>query len=214
VGRFIYFSTGHVYGALAGRIDEATPARSTHPYGIAHRAAEDWVLAAHARGQLSGLVIRLSNGFGAPAHPHISRWTLLVNDLCRQAVETRTLILRGDGGEWRNFIPLADVENMVVHLLHLPDDLAGDGLFNAGSLRSTRVIDMADLVAARCERILQFRPALSVAAQPAREHPLLDYRIDRLQATGFVPAGDFEHEIDRTLRVCAEWFLPRPGDAP
>jgi len=71
--------------------------RPVHPYAITHHAAEDFVLAAHDEKRLMGYVIRLSNGFGAPAHAGVDRWTLLVNDLCRQAVQTRQLILRSAG---------------------------------------------------------------------------------------------------------------------
>ena len=48
--------------------------------------AEDFVLAARDRGLIGGFVLRLSNGIGAPAHPGVDRWTLVVNDLGRQVL--------------------------------------------------------------------------------------------------------------------------------
>jgi UDP-glucose 4-epimerase len=66
VQRFVYFSTAHIYGApLTGTITEATVPRPAHPYATTHRAAEDFVLAAHDRRALTGIVVRLSNGFGS-----------------------------------------------------------------------------------------------------------------------------------------------------
>ena len=62
------------------------------PYAITHRAAEDFTLMFASRGKLDARVVRLSNAFGAPAHGSVDRWTLLVNDLCRQAVETKKLV--------------------------------------------------------------------------------------------------------------------------
>lgn len=74
VRRFVYFSTAHVYGApLQGSIDETSLPRPVHPYAITHKVAEDFVLAAHDRKQIEGVVIRLSNGFGAPVTPDVDR---------------------------------------------------------------------------------------------------------------------------------------------
>lgn len=85
VRRFVYFSTAHVYGApLQGEITEKTMPRPAHPYAITHRVSEDFVLSAHDQKHIEGIVVRLSNGFGAPVTPYIDRWTLLVNDLCKQ----------------------------------------------------------------------------------------------------------------------------------
>ena len=76
VRRFVYLSTAHVYGApLRGHIDERALPRPVHPYAITHRAAEDFVLAAFDAGRIEGVVLRLSNGVGAPAHAAVDRWT-------------------------------------------------------------------------------------------------------------------------------------------
>lgn len=208
VSRFIRFSTIHVYGTpLNGYFDEARPTRPVHPYAIAHRSAEDWVLAAHARNEIEGLVIRLSNGFGAPVYPEIDRWSLLVNDLCRQATRTRKCVLRSPGLDWRDFIPLATIEQAVDHLLTCQRDLLGDGLFNLGGARSWQVIEMADLIAERCQALLGYLPTIERPAVNDLPAPLpLNYSIAKLRATGFSPMPDFHAEIDATLRFCATHF--------
>jgi len=204
VRRFIYLSTAHVYGApLAGRIDEAISARPTHPYATSHRAAEDVVLAARDAGVLDGLVIRLSNSFGAPSYPEVNRWTLLVNDLCLQAVTNRKLVLRSAGLQRRDFITLSDVARAIVHLDSKHQDRLGDGVFNVGGAWAPTVLEMATLVANRCEVILGFRPEIK-RPKPEREEVSLplDYRIDKLLGTGFKLTGDREAEIDATLEMC------------
>jgi UDP-glucose 4-epimerase len=110
-------STTHVYGPQVGRLEETTLPAPRHPYATSHRAAEDAVLA--ASGNFTAMVLRLSNGFGAPTHAQANCWTLLVNDLCRQAVTDCTLRLRSAGLQHRDFIPLADVTRIVDHMLHL-----------------------------------------------------------------------------------------------
>lgn len=211
VERFIYFSTAHVYGApLAGTLTEKTLPRPSHPYAISHRTAEDFVLAARDCGEINGMVVRLSNAFGAPERPEVSRWTLLVNDLCRQAVMNKRLVLRSSGLQFRDFITLEDVGRAVQHLLSLSDIACGDGLFNLGGENSMLVVDIAYKVAERSERVLGFRPEVQRSLGDPGETPQpLDYRIDKLKATGFALLSNIDEEIDATLDVCRRSFASK-----
>jgi UDP-glucose 4-epimerase len=209
VKRLIYLSTAHVYGtALAHCVTEETLPRARHPYASSHRAAEDCVLAAHDAGKLTGIVLRLSNGFGAPPHRDINRWTLIVNDLCRQAVERKTLVLRSAGMQIRDFITLHDVAGAVAHSLNLSRDAVGDGIFNVGGEAPLRIIDLAEEICDRCHALLGFRPVLErSAAAPGEVGIPLDYRIDKFKTTGFALSGSRVDEIDETLRRCRDWFV-------
>lgn len=207
VKRIIYFSTAHVYGApLAGHITEDTLPCPTHPYAITHRAAEDFILAAHSR-NLDGIVLRLSNAIGAPHNPGVNRWTLLVNDLCRQAVTTKQMILRSAGTQFRDFICMADVSRTVEHFLRLDRERTSTPLFNVGSGTSLRILEMTDLIADRCRVVLGFQPeivrAVEAGSEPSRP---LTYSCDKLRGTGFEFQGKIEAEIDETLRLCSSAF--------
>ena len=204
VPRFVYLSTAHVYGApLAGEINEKTLPRPVHPYAITHRVTEDFVLAGHTSGKIEGVVLRMSNGFGVPAHSSVDRWTLLVNDLCRQAVRAKVLVLQSAGLQRRDFITLEDAARAIGHLLDLPKLELEDGLFNLGGDAPLRVIDMAELIARRCEAVLGFRPVLEIPEKkPSETAPDLNYSSIKLQGTGFVLKRDHLREIDATLRMC------------
>ncbi len=208
VRRFIYLSTIHIYGSpLAGVITEGTLPRSRHPYAITHRVAEDFVLAAHDTGRLTGIVLRLSNGFGAPASPDADRWTLVVNDLCRQAVAAGRLVLKTSGLQRRDFITLHDTARAVAHMLGVAAPDCGDGLFNLGGENPISILDMANLIARRCEVTLGYTPPLERPnPAPGERAEDLEYRIDRIKETGFSLTGDAEGEIDSTLRFCAAHF--------
>lgn len=204
VERFVYLSTAHVYGApLVGTIDESVCPRPSHPYATSHRAAEDVVLAAHDTGALTGLVLRLSNSFGVPTYPEVNRWTLLINDLCRQAATTGRLVLRSTGAQRRDFVTLKDVGRAIAHLLQLPSQEVGDGIFNIGGAWAPTVIEVTQLVADRCKAVLGFRPDIQ-RPQPTQGETSqpLDYRIDKLLGTGFKLVGSREDEIDATLAMC------------
>lgn len=207
VRRFIYLSTAHVYGApLAGCITEKTLPRPRHPYATSHRAAEDSILAAYDSKQFTAAILRLSNGFGAPAQAKVNRWTLLVNDLCRQAVVQQRLVLRSAGLDQRDFITLEDVARAIVHIAVVPESHIGDGVFNVGSGQAVRVIEMAEAIAQRCQAILGFQPPIIKPESTNSVTQNLDYRIDKLLATGFTLQGSINDEIDATLRLCVEAF--------
>ena len=208
VERFIYFSTAHVYGApLQGIIAEITLPRPIHPYAITHKTAEDFVLAAHDQNAITGIVLRLSNGYGVPMHPDVDRWTLLVNDLCRQAITTRKLVLRSAGFQQRDFVSLLDVSRVVSHFLNLSVEQCGNGFFNLGGECSLRIIDMAELIAERCNQVLGFKPEI-IRPEPLSNEPptMLEYSVEKLKSTGFVLNKNMNAEIDATLLFCQNEF--------
>lgn len=208
VGRFIYFSTAHVYASpLAGRFDENSITRPYHPYAISHRAAEDFVLAMQAEKIMECLVFRLSNAIGSPADAKIDRWTLVANDLCRQVAQRRTITLKSSGLQQRDFIALSDVTRAVQHVLNLPPGDWGDGLYNLGSGKATSIFELASLISDIAQRMTgQTIPIYRVEPKPAERSDPLDFRIDKLAASNFVWKNDFAGELESSLRLCQHEF--------
>jgi UDP-glucose 4-epimerase len=207
VKRFIYFSTAHVYGSpLEGRIDENTLPRPVHPYAITHRVSEDFVLAAQYQKLIEGIVVRLSNGFGYPATPNVDRWTLLVNDLCRQVVTTGELRLNSPGIQQRNFITLSDVVAATKHLVQLDSERLDDGLFNLGGMKSISILEMTKIVANRWRNMTGLNPPIIYPEGGPILSSTLSYSCKKLLATGFILSSPIEEEIDATLRLCQESF--------
>jgi UDP-glucose 4-epimerase len=210
--RFIYLSTIHVYGSpLQGRITETDLPKPVNPYAIAHRTAEDFVLAAHAKCDIEGLVLRLSNGIGAPAWPNIDRWNLIGNALCRQAVNERRISLHSSGLQWRDFVLLRDFVAAIRHATELAPDALGDGLFNLGGRLPLRMIDVAEIVARRAKAMLGQNIPIECAPGEAGENWLpIDYCIDRFAATGYMPSPPdaIDAEIDATLALCRATAKP------
>lgn len=207
VRRVIYFSTAHVYGApLAGQITEETLPRPVHPYAITHRAAEDFVLAARSQ-DMDGIVLRLSNAVGAPHDPGVNRWTLLVNDLCRQAVTTRRMVMRSSGLQYRDFICMSDVCRAAAHMLGSAATRPAGGIYNVGAGVSRTVKDMAVLVGERCREVLGFLPQIIRPEEDTTDTAhTLNYACDKLLQTGFNYKGRLEDEIDDTVRLCRAAF--------
>lgn len=209
VKRFIYHSTAHVYASpLVGTITEETCPRNLHPYATSHLAGEHAVLSANQRGQIEGIVLRLSNAFGAPVHKDVNCWMLLVNDLCKQAVQKRKLVLQTSGLQQRDFIGMTEVCRVAEHFTVSDGASTQPGIFNVGSGMSQSVLSMAQLIQQRCTQVLGFEPVLQRVQCEADEPPrMLSYRVDNLAALGF-KSNFLENsaEIDMLLRFCQSTF--------
>ena len=208
VQRFIYLSTAHAYGnPLTGAISEETSSLPVHPYAFSHRAGEDLVRAFHELDEIEGIIIRLSNAYGAPANKNANCWMLLVNDLCRQAATSGKLMLNSAGLQRRDFISMHDVVRGIKHFMELPSDKFGSSLFNLGGEAPYRVIDLAELIVTRCEAVLGFKPEIErPEPKPGEDSLELNFQIDKLKETGFCLSGDVKNEIDITLKFCHETF--------
>ena len=211
VKRFIYLSTAHVYAnPLVGIITEENCTHNLHPYATSHLAGEQAVLGASKPGQFQGVVLRLSNAFGAPTHKEVNCWTLLVNDLGRQAVRTRNLILQTSGLQQRDFIGMSEVCLAVERLAVSSSESNHGRVLNVGAGVSRSVLSMAQLIQQRCAQVLGFEPILHRAAEGVNEqHPTLTYRSNYLAPICSHSNGsDNTEEIDRLLRFCQASFTP------
>lgn len=208
VTRFIYFSTAHIYcSPLEGTISETTIPRPVHPYAISHRTAEDFVLAANRKEIFQGIVLRLSNSIGAPINAKVDRWSLIGNDLCRQAITTKEMRLKTSGIQERDFITLHDVARAVSHMIQLQDDAIGDGVFNLGGENSLSIIQLATKIQERCQKQLNFTPPIVRSATSSGKICVpLNYSIEKLKSTGFIPTGSLDKEIDNTLTFCQKQY--------
>lgn len=208
VPRFIYFSTAHVYGSpLQGHLVESVLPAPVHPYAISHRNAEDWVLAEQLKGSIATCVMRLSNAIGPPASTHANRWTLLVNDLCRQAATHGTLTLRSAGYDLRNFITLSDVAKAAEHMLALTDSEWNNGLFNLGGDLTCSVLEMAERISYLAAELLGEKISFHRPNKPVPQAtPHLNYDCSRLTATGFARLDDYDQAIKDTLTYCMNQF--------
>lgn len=207
VQRFLYISTVHVYSdSLQGVISEKSCPVNIHPYAYSHKVAEDVVSYAHKAGLIDGIVIRLSNGFGAPVHDNANCWKLLINDLCMQSVRDRGLVLNSDGKQSRNFIPISEVCNVIYHLVckNLLNNLDSYSTpINVGMKKSYTIFEIAMLVQDRSFQLLGYRPPIKKVDNDNDDNRLmLDYKIDTLLSLGYKFQYSIEDEIDLMLKYC------------
>jgi UDP-glucose 4-epimerase len=144
--RFVYLSSIHAYGsALVGDVDDLTPAIPTTEYGRSRLRIEH-DLAELANGSAcQAITVRLTNSFGTPVHPRAETWNLLVHDLCRQAAESDTIMLRSDARTCRDVMALRDAVTVLKQVVESPDMTSGTYLLASGTTLS--LADIASLVA-------------------------------------------------------------------
>jgi UDP-glucose 4-epimerase len=206
VRRILYVSSLHVYGdALTGDVDENTIPEPRHPYGVSHLAAEEVVRGAHGKGSLQGIVARLSNTFGAPADAGANCWSLLINDLCRQAARNRRMVLRTAGTQCRDFVAMSEACRAIVHLLSITANARDEGVFNVGSGTALTILQAARMVGDRVHAVLGLRPELEIGRDDDTVGKgLRSFVVERLAATGFVPRpAAMREELDRLAAFVA-----------
>jgi len=205
VKRIVFLSTGHVYGTpYVGHITENTPPNPVQPYAASHLEAENLLAAAHDRGDIESVRVRLSNGFGRPNRADNEIWQILINDLCRQAVTQGRLELRSPGVQERNFIPYTDVCSALIHLIGLSD--VADGLYNLGSTVTMTIAEAARRVQGRAQTILKAKLPLVIPSGSTEPADRLDYDSSKIRATGLVLGDNLDAEIDSLLRYCLDTF--------
>jgi len=200
----IYLSTFHVYGTNArGRVDETTIPAPIHPYAVGKYEGERVMQEFRQKKKMEGLCVRLSNAFGAPAGIDVPRWTLVFNDLCRQAVAQQKLVLKSAGKQRRNFISLSDAVRALEFLSLNRSSWPKDGIIHVGSIDHWSILEAANKVAECTKDLFGYLPSVIVPKDaPAEKGSEFEFSVERLRQLGFTWTSSWEEEIKATLTLC------------
>lgn len=197
--QMVYMSTIHVYGSpLSGKITEETIPQPNHPYALMHHTAEETVNYLSKKLGFKLIIFRLSNAFGAPLHPFTDRWKLLVNDLCKEAVQKGSITLNSSGEQKRNFIPISEV-CLAIDKSVLENTIS-PGIYNLCGSETSPVIEMATKIKTIAELFLNTKLKFS---KTEKKETTLDYSLsnEKLRATGFIFNNVWDEEIINTLEL-------------
>jgi len=209
VPRFIYLSTAHVYGdPLAGTILENTCPKNLHPYATSHLAGEYALIGAGRRAEIQANVLRLTNIFGAPANKFVNCWSLLVNSMCRDAIELGRFRLKTRGLQHRSFVPMEDFCNFVVSLINDINSKSHPEIINVGPDKSQSVLSMTNKIQERCLTLFGLKINLesdkSQVDNPGESFVCRSTLCDKLGL--IINASSERREIDSLLKYCMKEF--------
>ena len=205
VSSFYFFSTAHVYAnPLEGKLTEKSCTKNYHPYATSNIAGENAVLTANQPGVFNGIVLRISNTFGIPVHHKVDCWSLLVNNLCRQAVKERKLVLKTDGKQFRDFISIGNFCFIINSFLQKSKLNIYPPIFNVGSSKSFTVYEMAEKIQKRCDSIFGFKPEIIVNSNFVEKvNPSkLEFKLKNLRKLNINCEENYNEEIDDLLHYC------------
>ena len=204
---FLYFSTAHIYGSpLIGEINESTLPKPLHPYAIAHRLAEDFLLEAINSQNIKGSIVRLSNSIGLPLTKEANCWMLFVNDICKQAIVNRRIVIRSNVSSERDFITM-DVVCEMTNCFLSNQTTVYYPVFNIGSGISHTLLQMAEIVTNRCEALFGFCPEIVFSENSNSQNLELKYKIDKfINEMNFTINNNLESSIDEVLNFCISEF--------
>jgi UDP-glucose 4-epimerase len=189
---------------LVGEIDEKTCPRNLHPYASSHLAGENAVLyGSITQDDFTGIVLRLSNAIGMPVHKDVNCWMLVSNDLCRQAVTNRKIILNSSGQQKRDFVPMSYVSKVVINIINTDESK----IYNVGSGFSLSIIAIAKLIINRYSKLFGYNVEL-VFSDNQRDFMSQDLIYGSIfdEKLKNDLMSDIELEIDNILKLCAELY--------
>lgn len=193
-GRLIYASTVWVY-MLGERedVDEDTPLlvqNVNHTYTASKVAAELYIQSYHRLYNLDFTILR----YGIPYGPRGREGTVITNFI-KKAMNKESLIIHGDGSQYRNFIFVEDLAEGNVAALR---DVAKNQIYNLEGLRPVSIKEVA-------ETVKKFFPGLSVDFKESRAGDFVGRKASNEKAwrdLRWKPKVDLEEGIGRYL----EWY--------
>lgn len=140
VGRFVFASSGSVYGDASPPVAESLPPSPLSPYAASKAACEAYCMAYQSAYGISTVVLRFMNVYG----PRMgSTYGAVMTEFARAVHEGTPLTVYGDGGQTRDFVHVSDVAEAVS--LGVTADRARGRTFNVGTGVPTSIAELADM---------------------------------------------------------------------
>jgi UDP-glucose 4-epimerase len=208
VKKIIYFSSAHVYlNPLVGEIDESSPLLNFHPYATSHLAGENVILDRIYKQEIDGCVIRLANTFGSPTNMNKACWELFVNNICKEAVQKKTITILSTGVQERNFISKTQLNLLISKLINIDSIRFLPKIYNLGNTRSYTLKEMAIIVAAKSNSLFDYYPEITFGNKFENGDQVpLNYYSKNLKVINHSVFNDIENEICKLLIYCKEFF--------
>jgi UDP-glucose 4-epimerase len=201
----VYASSAAVYGEVTALpITEDAPTRPLSAYGADKLGCEQHARAGGATHGLPSIGLRFFNVFGSRQDAR-SPYSGVISIFCDRLMRGEPVTVYGDGEQTRDFVHVSDVVAALLAGMHAASPSAP--VVNVCSGRATRVLAMADTIAALCGAVPRIEHAAArfgeirhSVGSPARARALL----------GIEPTTPLREGLAEVL----DWLRagqPRPG---
>jgi len=147
IKKFIFLSTAHVYNnKFEGLITESSPTLNNHPYAISNLEGERVVREIFGNNPNDSIILRLSNIFGFPNRKEVNCWMLFINNVCKEIVQSRRIVIKSNPLIKRDFVPVVDFCEIIVKICEHRFKNKEKNIFNFGSEKTVSLLDSANLI--------------------------------------------------------------------
>ena len=206
VEKFIYISTAHVYSNFLNyKITEKTKTTNTHPYAVSNLKGEKVVLKfTSKKNYTKSYILRLSNAFGKPLNIEVDCWRLFINDICKQSIQNKKIIIYQNHLIKRDFISIYNFVDIIDKFTKLKVSHNKDIIYNVGSGRAYTLIEMAKIISLRVFKKLKFYPDILCKNKDNinKVNFHLDYNISKLLKLKIKNVKYLNKEIDELILFC------------
>jgi len=201
--KFIYFSTIHVYGNLPNEnITEEHQPNPINAYGLTHLLSENICNYFNNKTDTECINVRLSNSYGSPVFKENNCWWLVINDLCKAAMENNEIRLKSDGSPQRDFIHGDDVARAIDAFINRKK-INGNNIFHISSGQTLTILELAHKVRLVYNKEIEIiLPDKSISEYPDISNNIDRYRIsnNRLNEIGFRQKVNIESGIKEIFK--------------
>ena len=173
-------------------------------YGKLKYLIESYLRDKCSENNMSKIVLRISNGYGHPVHYMSDCWNLVILDACRQAIKNKKIILRTKGDDYKDFIPIGTLTEVIGNIINDNHHEVFD-IFNISSRKSVQIIEFIRLISKEFHNQL----SMNIKIEPGKDRNKSNtgsFIIDneKIANHGWLAPIDHKSEIKDLIKFCLE----------
>ncbi len=205
VKRFIFLSSTQVYNELKNDVlhENLELPESNNKYIKIKKTIESFMLKEEISSKIQPIILRISNGYGAPVDRKSKCWHLLAMDVCKKAINEGQINLKTNGEGYKDFIP---IENICMSIKNIISRDIDAGIYNLVTGESIKVIDFVNKIKSLVEERTGSKIILNINKDDAV--CIKKYIYDNSKLTNILGQNKINHqdEIDRLIKFCIKNF--------
>ncbi len=208
VKKLIFISTVHVYSSFLNKeYYENSKTFNLHPYALSNIKGEKALLN-YSDSETEIFILRLSNCFGSPISKNVNCWQLFINDLCKQAIQTKKLIIKQNPKIKRDFLEISNFINCIEFFINTNKKFKFK-IINIGSGKSYTLFEITKIIQRRVKFLLGFTPAVILNKSNINQEVNTKFtiNIDRLKKLKIKKITNFTNEIDNLVIFCKKNYV-------